>query len=611
MKKLHISPDLALPLEAVTETIVVFGRKGQGKTVFGSVLAEELDAAGQRFVVIDPMGVWWGLQHSGDGKGKGLDVLLLGGRRGDLPVLPTGGAVIADLVVDEAVNVVVDISRDAAGKMWKRAERIRFVRDFATRFFERQGEKMRPCMLIVDEAARFVPQTITKGDTDVAACCGAVEQLVEEGRNVGIGVCLITQRSARINKSVSELAGCMVAFQTVGPNSVEAVVDWLGEHIEKVKWADYIEQLRRLPRGQALIVSPGWLNFEGVVPIRMRSTFDSSKTPKFEGRGVPRKDLRPDLAKYRELMHSTIEEAKANDPKELRRQVADLKKHLAAASAAKAKGTAPSTPMLDLGLEKELTERLAEVKLLKEAGIKKVQDLLAAFHRLDVRREELIARMAEKLRPLEESLATIAAAAKAPVRPAAPPRPAMVDRLSPRPAVRTLPQKAPPAASADLDGDGGELTPSEWAVLQAIAQFPSGASRGRTAVFSGRSRKSSSFDGAFRKLERKGLIQRAAGEKYLATAEGSARVGVEPVPPGAASHDVWLAKLLPSEQKIFQALLEAWPERLTKAQVSERTGQSMKSSSFDNAFPALRDLELIEGHGDYKASDLFFEGDHA
>lgn len=60
MTTLHLSPDLKLPLDTVTSTLVVYGGKGMGKTNLGSVVMEELAAHGLKFSVIDPMGVWWG-----------------------------------------------------------------------------------------------------------------------------------------------------------------------------------------------------------------------------------------------------------------------------------------------------------------------------------------------------------------------------------------------------------------------------------------------------------------------------------------------------------------------------------------------------------------------
>jgi hypothetical protein len=324
------SPGLKLPPDAVTSTLIVYGGKGMGKTTFGSVLCEELYTNKHRFAVVDPMGVWWGLRHSADGKGAGIEVLILGGKHGDMPIEPTGGAVIADLVADESISVIIDISRKPDGKMWARGERIKFVADYCSRLYERQGERRRPLMQIIDEAGRYVPEVIRKEEADVARCVGAVASLVEEARNVGVGVTLITQRSARMSKAVSELADAMFAFRTLGPRSVDAILDWFGEHVPKDRWKVLIEQLRALPRGTALVVSPGWLQFEGVAEIRMRHTFDSSATPatgkeqRASGSGTV-----PDLARYRERMAETIERAEQQDPAKLRRRIADLEKQLA------------------------------------------------------------------------------------------------------------------------------------------------------------------------------------------------------------------------------------------------------------------------------------------
>ena len=63
-----------------------YGGKGMGKTNFGSVLVEELTAAGLRWAVLDPLGVWWGLRHSEDGKSAGIEVYQV------RPFLRQGGA---------------------------------------------------------------------------------------------------------------------------------------------------------------------------------------------------------------------------------------------------------------------------------------------------------------------------------------------------------------------------------------------------------------------------------------------------------------------------------------------------------------------------------------
>src|SRR3970040_548061 len=108
---LEASAELSLPLDAGTNTQAVYGNKGMGKTNFAVVLAEELFRAGVRFSAMDPVGVWWGLKHGKKRGEKGLPILILGGPHGDIPIEPTAGAVVADLVADESVSTIVDISR--------------------------------------------------------------------------------------------------------------------------------------------------------------------------------------------------------------------------------------------------------------------------------------------------------------------------------------------------------------------------------------------------------------------------------------------------------------------------------------------------------------------
>lgn len=55
---LHVAPDLALPLDAATETFGILGKKGSGKSNVAVVMAEEMHGAGIPWVAID-------LEHPG------------------------------------------------------------------------------------------------------------------------------------------------------------------------------------------------------------------------------------------------------------------------------------------------------------------------------------------------------------------------------------------------------------------------------------------------------------------------------------------------------------------------------------------------------------------
>jgi DNA helicase HerA-like ATPase len=107
---LRISPDLSLPLDAVTQAMAILARRGAGKTYTASVLVEEVVKARQPVVVLDPTGAWWGLRSSADGEHPGLPVVILGGEHGDVPLEPTAGRVIADVVIDHPGAYVIDLS---------------------------------------------------------------------------------------------------------------------------------------------------------------------------------------------------------------------------------------------------------------------------------------------------------------------------------------------------------------------------------------------------------------------------------------------------------------------------------------------------------------------
>ena len=75
---LTLGPGLVLPVEAVTETFAILAKRGAGKTYTAAVLVEEMMGAGVPVVIVDPVGVWWGLRSSADGTAEGLPVVIFG-----------------------------------------------------------------------------------------------------------------------------------------------------------------------------------------------------------------------------------------------------------------------------------------------------------------------------------------------------------------------------------------------------------------------------------------------------------------------------------------------------------------------------------------------------
>jgi DNA helicase HerA-like ATPase len=82
---LKLADNLKLPVDAVTQTFAIFGKRGAGKSNTATVMAEEMFPVAP-FVVLTPLDNWWGLKASFDGKGDGLKVYVFGGDHGDLPL---------------------------------------------------------------------------------------------------------------------------------------------------------------------------------------------------------------------------------------------------------------------------------------------------------------------------------------------------------------------------------------------------------------------------------------------------------------------------------------------------------------------------------------------
>jgi|CXWL01.1.fsa_nt_gi hypothetical protein len=609
-RTLKLSNDLSFPLSLVTASGVIYGGKGMGKSSLGiGVIPEELDRAGLKFSLIDPMGVGYGLQHGADRESKGIEVLIVGGKHGDIEIEPTSGAVVADLVVDEHVSTVIDISRHKNGKMWSKAEKIRFVADYCTRLYERQGEKTEPLLVIIDEAGRFCPQMIPHGSPELARCVGAIEMLVEEGRNVGVGCLLITQRSARMNKSVSELADYMIAFRTVGPNSVSAIMDWLGEHVEKVRHKDIVVKLRELPVGSALVVSPGYLRHEGIVRFRARHTFDSSATPKAgEIKRAPGAATKPDLVKYRKRMAETIEKAQLNDPSKLKQKLAAAlaeNVRLAKLKAAPAlkPGKAPAPEKVTVT---KVKVEIVRVPLLKESEIKRLEKV-AEIISAGAGEAAIAFTETKKVLALNANLAQTVAAlqkAPAPVVPARAPAPAAAPVRDARHAP-SAPHARVPAPAGPMTAARGTLSTKSGKdrVLIALARrHPSRLTRAQLATLSGLSITSGHYTNILSELRTAGLADEdhagfgltSGGQDQCHQFLGIAQ-SVDEV------RAMWQQNLGGTEWRLLDWLIrseEANPERYwTRDEVAGGIGLSITSGHYTNMLSTLRRNGLLEEQG--------------
>ena len=313
----ELSDDLNLPATAATQTFAFLGRRGSGKSYGAGKLAEVLLDGGQQVVIVDPVGVWFGLRHDARGNAAGIPIPIFGGQHGDIPLEATAGALVAQLVAVKRISVVLDVSGFSG------AEQRRFVADFATELLHLKKSNRTPVMTIWDESQEFVPQQVRP---DHARMVGAMEKIVKLGRNFGIGCALLSQRPQAVNKDVLNQTEVLIVFQLTGPQERKVIEGWVSDNgFGKAELAE----IPRLQPGHAFVWSPQWLGTFKPIQVGRKRTFDASATPE-AGAVVAAGAAAPiDLDQVRESMAATIEEAKANDPKVLREEIGQLRAALA------------------------------------------------------------------------------------------------------------------------------------------------------------------------------------------------------------------------------------------------------------------------------------------
>lgn len=550
--------DIELPDDAVTQTFCLFGKRGSGKSNTAVVLAEEMHRAGAPFVVLDPISAWWGLKSSFDGTGPGLPVYVFGGPHGDLPLQPDKGETMARVLITYRQPMVLDM------KGWSGLERARFVTAFAEYLLGHNDRT--PTHVFLEEADAFIPQRPFKGEEKML---GAMDRLVRWGRQEGVGSTTITQRSAKINKDVTTQTEVLVAHRTTGPQDRDVIRDWIRYHAGGEEQAEILSTLPTLPDGTAWVWSPEWLGILKQVHFRRRSTFDSASTPKLGEKRAQPKELAPvDLERLREQLASTIEEAKENDPRELKRRIATLERQLTTAAAR------------EIVREVPVDREVIVEHLLLDGPIR------TSIEQLAVSLREILDRPTMTKSP-------------APMTPVQAP---VVRQPSLRP--------APPASTGLVVRDGGVgLGKAERTFLSVMAQFPDGLTRNKLALLAGYKVTSGHISNTLSLLRTKGLIERT--DPIRPTAEGLALVDdVAPLPsPGPELVAHWMTKLGKAEQTFLQVLVDSHPGSLSGVEIAERTGYTPTSGHISNTLSLLRTKGLIEGPSSaVKAADSLVGG---
>lgn len=555
------------PAEYGSHGNAVLGIRGSGKSYTATAIAEHLFDAGIPFIAFDPVGIWRHLRVPG--AGKGYPIVVAGGKDGDLPLTVAGAPAIVRAAMQGGVSLVIDLFDINLSKAdWRRI----VTAAVRTLMHENHAHGLRH--VFIEEAAEFIPQKPI--DWDVYA---EIEKLARMGGNSRLGYTLINQRSQEVSKAILELCENVFLHRQRGKNALENMDKWL-QVAGATEQKEIIKTLPDLPQGQCW----AWLGGDHPTPPTLIKV--PAKNSFHPDRRVMRGDTAATKAKpvdvgqfvegMRGQLEKIVEQAKADDPKALRAEIARLKGELA-----KKPADVPDAAALQAARQEG---RNAGMLAGSEAGF--LAGLAAAKVAI------------EAVSPPKFSIPASAIPGITHARQPFTPAPTSA------PAVSTSP-------AAKVSTGGGALKPALQRVVNAIGwwrqigQDP--VDRSRACVVAGLSPKASTFGVYIGELIKLGLVEASPGKVGL-TPGG---VALAVVPAGDTReqiHDVARGLLGPQEQRVFDAIYAVYPREIARVDLANAVGLSPTASTLGVYIGGIAAYGIIENgsRGHVRAAGWLF-----
>lgn len=604
-------------IEYASRANAVVGIRDSGKTYSATNMAEQLMDSKERpggipITVFDPTGVWRFLRVPA--RGKGYPVVVVGGVDGDLPLNPTTIGKVIEGALIGGVSMVIDLSGDIT-----KATMRKVVTECVTVMMAKNAKHgLRHVFL--EEAAEFVPQNI--GDPQVYA---AVERMVRVGGNMGLGVTMVNPRTANLNKSVLELCDNLFLHRQKGKNSLKALRDWF-DAAGLDEPADLSKSVSRLKSGECY----AWLRDHEkpeLLHVQQKNSFHPNRRDlqASSGSSTKRVDAGAFIKTLRESLPVIEAELKANDPKELRAEIAELKKQLAA--------KVPAAPAK--GLTKEDEARLRSegynagwAACMKQAVLYKAavtKDWTGTYQKILMGNAEWLLNVVIKRdlptilqevaldipKDLERNWREAFGADAEALSVAANFREPL--KLEARPAPVSKPAVKP---QFDTDATLPEgVTARHVAVLDAVAWWAaagiSAPSRVQVAGKCGHNASGGYFRDLLGRLSSAGLITYPRAGAVAITDQGRALVAGYDLATQADLHHAIEEALEARHWSLLKVLIDAYPNQVSRADLAAACGKDAAGGYFRDLVGKLSGLDMVTypEKGSVRAADwLFIEG---
>lgn len=293
--------DLAVN-DFVGKSVATLGITGSGKTNTAAVLIEELLSNGLPLTIVDIEGEYYGLKEQFD--------LLIAGRseHAELEVSPENASALATASVERGLSIILDLSD------YTQEEIYAFLIAYFTALWEAASKVKRPYQIILEEAHEFIPQGANTPLKQI------ITRIALRGRKRGLGIILMSQRSAKVEKDVLTQTSLLFLHKVVHPTDMKVYKDLIPLPASEVE-----ATVGALAPGAVVVVS----NHQPVVAhIRLRHTFHAGSTPTL-GDVTPPELRRVDTSLLRDLQELLAKPEDSKHEQKAERRIKELETLLA------------------------------------------------------------------------------------------------------------------------------------------------------------------------------------------------------------------------------------------------------------------------------------------
>jgi hypothetical protein len=243
--KINIAKDVNLSAQTImTNRGCILGQSGSGKSYLAGIILEELCRLKLPFCVVDTEGEYYPLRTA-------FQVIIVGGDKGDVG-LEVDFYMLFKRSIQNNLPIILDLSETL--------QKTEILNKALSELYKLEEELSCPYLLLVEEADKFAPQT--------HHVPGMLEELAVRGRKRGIGLLIISQRPANIDKNI--LAQCAYGF--IGKLAIENDINAISLFFSR-------STLRSIAAYKSGEFSSFGLGFDGTIHVKRMITVHGGATP--------------------------------------------------------------------------------------------------------------------------------------------------------------------------------------------------------------------------------------------------------------------------------------------------------------------------------------------